>query len=49
MIVAAGCDGAIIDTTENYMMLTLCSARAVLGLDEYCMGYITKMREEGQA
>ena len=49
MLVAAGCDGAIIDPTENDMMLTLCSARAVLGLDEYCMEYITKMREEGLA
>ncbi len=49
MLVAAGCDGAIIDPTETDIMLTLCSARAVLGLDEYCMGYITKMREEGLA
>ena len=48
MLVAAGCDGAIIDPTEQDMMLTLCSARAVLGLDEYCMGYITRMRETGE-
>ena len=49
MLVAAGCDGAIFDPTEKDMMLTLCSARAVLGLDEYCMDYIKKMREEGRA
>ncbi len=49
MLVAAGCDGAIIDPTETDMMLTLCYSRAVLGLDEYCMEYITKMREEGLA
>jgi len=49
MLVAAGCDGAIFDPTEKDMMITLCSARAVLGLDEYCMEYITKMREAGKA
>jgi 5-methyltetrahydrofolate--homocysteine methyltransferase len=49
MLVAAGCDGAIIDPTEPDMMLTLCSSRAVMGFDEYCMDYITKMREEGLA
>ena len=49
MLIAAGCDGAIVDPTEPDMMLTLCSARAVLGLDEYCMNYITTMREAGEA
>ncbi len=49
MLVAAGCDGAIIDPTEKDMMLTLFSARAVLGLDEYCIEYITKMRKDGLA
>ena len=49
MLVAAGCDGAITDPTESDMMLTLCSARAVMGFDEYCMDYITKMREAGLA
>ena len=49
MLVASGCDGVILDPTEKDMMLTLISARAVLGLDEYCMEYITKMREEGKA
>ncbi|MFC1650902.1 dihydropteroate synthase, partial [Candidatus Latescibacterota bacterium] len=49
MLVAAGCDGAILDPTENDLMLTLYSARSVLGLDEYCMEYIMKMRDEGKA
>jgi len=45
MAVAAGCDGAIIDPCEPGMMNTLLSARAVLGLDEYCMDYITAYRD----
>jgi cobalamin-dependent methionine synthase I len=49
MLVAAGCDGFIIDPTEPDMMTTLCSARAVMGYDEYCMEYLTRMRAEGLA
>ncbi len=49
MLVAVGCDGAIVDPTEQDMMITLCSARAVMGFDEYCMEYLGKMREEGLA
>jgi len=49
MLVAVGCDGVIIDPTEPDMMTTLCSARAVMGYDEYCMEYLTRMREEGLA
>ncbi len=49
MLVMAGGDGAILDPTENDLMLMIYSARAVLGLDEYCMDYITKMREDGNA
>jgi len=44
MLIAAGCDGAIIDPCEEGMMNTLHSARAVLGLDEYCMEYLTAYR-----
>lgn len=47
MLVEAGCDGAIIDPTEHEMILTLCSAQAVLGIDEYCMAYLGKVRELG--
>ncbi len=45
MLVASGCDGAIIDPTENEMMVTLHSALAVMGIDEYCMNYLSYMRE----
>lgn len=44
MLVAAGADGAIIDPCEEGMMNTLLSARAALGLDEFCMEYITAYR-----
>lgn len=44
MLIAAGCDGAIIDPCEEGMMNTLHSARAALGLDEFCMEYITAQR-----
>jgi cobalamin-dependent methionine synthase I len=49
MLVAAGADAAIFDPTEPDMLTTLYSARALLGLDEYCMEYITRMRELGEA
>lgn len=49
MLVAAGCDGVIADPTEKELMITLCSARAVMGIDEYCMEYLEKMRAEGKA
>jgi cobalamin-dependent methionine synthase I len=45
MLIEAGCDGAIIDPTKPGMMATLFSAQAVVGLDEYCMKYITAYRE----
>jgi len=45
MLIGAGCDGAIVDPCEPGMMSTLLSARAVLGLDEYCMDYICAYRE----
>ncbi len=49
MLVEAGADGAIVDPSEHEMMITLCSAQAVLGIDEYCMCYLEKMRELGMA
>lgn len=45
MLVCAGADGAIIDPTEEGMMTVLYSARATLGLDEYCIEYLTAQRE----
>ena len=44
MLVAAGCDGAIIDPTEEGMMSTLLASEAVTGTDEYCMNYLTAYR-----
>lgn len=44
MLVAAGADGAIVDPCEEGMMNTLFSARAALGLDDYCMEYIQAHR-----
>ncbi len=46
MLVAAGCDGAIIDPCEPGMMAMLLASRAVLGLDEFCMDYLAAYREE---
>jgi 5-methyltetrahydrofolate--homocysteine methyltransferase len=45
MLVAAGADGAIIDPCEEGMMNTLLSSRAALGLDDFCMEYITAYRD----
>jgi len=45
MLIAAGCDGFILDPCEQGMMNTLLSSRAVMGMDEYCMGYLMAVRE----
>ena len=45
MLVAAGADGAIVDPNEPGMINTLFSARAVVGDDEYCMEYLSAVRE----
>ena len=45
MLIAAGADGAILDPCEAGMMATLLAARAVLGLDDFCMAYITAYRD----
>ena len=45
MLVAAGADGAIIDPTEPGLVTTLYAARAIMGLDEYCMEYLMAQRE----
>ena len=44
MLIAAGCDGGIVDPSEEGVMNTLYSARAVMGLDEYCMEYLQAQR-----
>jgi len=40
-----GLDGAIIDPLDKGMMAALYATRAVAGLDEYCMEYMTAARE----
>jgi 5-methyltetrahydrofolate--homocysteine methyltransferase len=40
-----GLDGAIIDPTDRGVMGQMYATRAVIGLDEYCMEYMTVSRE----
>lgn len=47
MLIAAGCDGAIMDPCEPGMMCTLLSSQVVLGKDEFGMNYLTAYREGG--
>ncbi|HWQ07152.1 MAG TPA: dihydropteroate synthase [Feifaniaceae bacterium] len=41
----AGMDSAILDPLDREMMGLVASTETLLGLDEYCMGYITAFRE----
>ena len=43
--VCMGLGSAITDPTDQNLMLTLAAANAVAGRDEYCMDYITHVRE----
>ncbi len=45
MLMAAGCDGAIMDPCEKGLMGALMSANVVLGNDEFGMEYLTAYRE----
>ena len=42
----AGMDGAILDPLDKKLMSLLYACEAVLGLDEFCMNYLEKYREE---
>jgi len=44
MLIEAGLDGAILDPTDPGVSETICTARALLGSDEYCMKYIQHHR-----
>ena len=46
MIIEAGSDGAIVDPGEPGMINTICSARAALGIDEYCLEYLKAHRAD---
>lgn len=41
----AGMDGAILDPLDKKLMTFLYATEAILGIDDYCMNYITKFRE----
>jgi len=42
----AGMDGAILDPLDKKLMSILYASEAVLGLDEFCINYLEKYREE---
>lgn len=42
----AGMDGAIMDPLDKKLMSLMYAGEAVLGLDEFCMNYLEKYREE---
>ncbi len=41
----AGLDSAIMDPLDEKIMAELLAASALLGMDEWCMGYVTASRE----
>ena len=41
----AGMDGAILDPLDKKLMSFMYATQALLGMDDYCMNYITKFRE----
>lgn len=42
---AAGMDGAILDPLDKKLMSFIYATEALLGIDDYCMNYLTKFRE----
>lgn len=42
---AAGMDGAILDPLDNKLMSFVYAGEALLGIDDFCMNYITRFRE----
>jgi len=42
---AAGMDGAILDPLDKKLMSFIYAGEALLGIDDFCMNYITKFRE----
>lgn len=45
LAIAAGLDGAIIDPTEPGIMAVIAAATAIIGKDDFCMGYIEAHRK----
>ena len=46
MLIPAGLDAAIVDTTDARLMSTLRAALALSNRDEYCTGYIAAYRQD---
>lgn len=42
----SGMDGAILDPLDKKLMTFLYATEAILGIDDFCMNYITKFRED---
>lgn len=42
---AAGMDGAILDPLDKKLMSFMYATEALMGMDDYCMNYLTKFRE----
>lgn len=49
MMMASGMDAAILDSAAGSMQLALHTCEALLGYDEFCMEYITYIREQNEA
>jgi 5-methyltetrahydrofolate--homocysteine methyltransferase len=45
MLMSRGLDSAIIDPCDNHVSANLRAAEALLGADEFCMGYLEAYRE----
>lgn len=45
MALSAGLDSAIMDPTDSKLMTTVIASCAILGLDEYCLNYISSWRQ----
>ena len=41
----AGMDGAILDPLDKKLMTFLYATEALLGVDDFCMNFLTKFRE----
>jgi 5-methyltetrahydrofolate--homocysteine methyltransferase len=44
LMIEAGLDSAIIDSTDRGLMKTMCATYAVLGIDAYCAQYSRAFR-----
>lgn len=44
-MMTAGMDGAILDPLDSKLMTFLYAAEALLGIDEYCVNYLSKFRD----